>query len=60
MYVIFQSMVGAVAVRCMNPKSAIDRAEQTLAIMFPDIDFELSSTSEQYTGCLTYPCKVGE
>lgn len=57
MYVLFQSIVGSVAIFADNPERAISRAEETLAVMFPDIEFQLMGTSESDPKCLTYPCR---
>lgn len=57
MYVLFQTIVGSVAVFTQSPERAISRAEETLAVMFPDIEFQLMGTSESDPKCLTYPCR---
>lgn len=57
MYVLFQTIVGSVAVFTQSPERAISRAEETLAVMFPDVEFQLMGTSESDPKCLTYPCR---
>lgn len=57
MYVLFQSIAGSVAIFTDKSEQAISRAEETLSLMFPDIEFQLVGTSESEPKCLTYSCR---